>query len=261
VRLKDRIAVVTGAASGMGRALCPLMAREGARLGLLDRNEAGLASLEGELKAAGFTCTYAAADVTDCAAVRSAVETLAGRLGPVDLLVACAGITGATLLDEPAVEETERLARVNYLGVVHTIDAVLPGMLQRGAGQVVALSSLAGCRGMPFSAAYCASKAALTAYLESIRPPLRRRGVYVTTVLPGFVRTPLMETARVRLPVAMLEPEQAARHILRAILGRRRVYAFPWTTSLGVRLLCCLPAGLYDWLMARGAAKVSGVTY
>ncbi len=99
--------------------------------------------------------------------------------------------------------------RVNLLGVVYAIEAVLPDMLARGSGQIVALSSLAGCRGMPFSAAYSASKAALANYLESLRPPLRRRGIAVTTVLPGFVRTPLMANASVQPPMAMMEPEGA----------------------------------------------------
>src|SRR5262249_32035390 len=136
-------------------------------------------------------------------------------------------------------------------GVAYAIDAVLPDMLARGSGQIVALSSLAGCRGMPFSAAYCASKAALSNYLESLRPSLRRRGIAVTTVLPGFVRTPLMASALVKPPMPMMEPETAARHILRAIRRQRRVHAFPWDTSLVLGLLRWLPAWLYDWCMAR----------
>jgi short-subunit dehydrogenase len=261
MRLRNRVAVVTGAASGIGRALCPLLAQEGARLGLLDRNAEGLASLAEELRAKGVCCATASADVRDRRATREAIEALAGQLGPVDLLVACAGITGTTLVDDLAVEETEAILRVNLLGVAHAIDAVLPGMLARRGGQIVALSSLAGCRGMPFSAAYSASKAALAAYLESLRPALRRRGIAVTTVFPGFVRTPLMQSAAVQPPVPMLEPEQAARYVLHAILRRRRVYSFPWSTSLAVRFLSWLPAGVYDWMMARGAAKIPNLRY
>jgi short-subunit dehydrogenase len=261
MRLTERIAVVTGAASGIGRALCPLLAREGARLGLLDRNAEGLASLSMELQAAGFACATVTVDVHDRVAVRAAIDAVANRLGPVDLLVACAGITGTTLVDDLAVERTETILRVNLLGVAYTIDAVLPGMLARGRGQIVALSSLAGCRGMPFSAGYSASKAGLAAYLESLRPALRRRGIAVTTVFPGFVRTPLMLGAEVQPPVPMIEPEAAARYVLRAILGRRREYAFPWSTSLAVRFLGWLPAGIYDWMMSRGAARIPNLRY
>jgi short-subunit dehydrogenase len=98
-------------------------------------------------------------------------------------------------------------------------------------------------------------------YLESLRPPLRRRGILVTTVLPGFVNTPLMANAPVRPPMAMMEPEAAAQHILRAIRRRSRVYAFPWSTSLLLTVLRCLPAWLYDWCMVRAASHVPDVAY
>jgi short-subunit dehydrogenase len=259
--LKGQVAVVTGAASGMGRALCRELARAGARLGLLDRNGGGLASLHDELQAAGTTCAGVVADVRDRVAVRRAIAFLTETLGPVDLLVACAGITGVTLVHDLAVDETEDILRVNLLGTAHAIDAVLPGMLKRGRGHLVALSSLAGCRGVPYSAAYCASKAALDKYLESLRPALRRRGIALTTVLPGFVRTPLLEHARVQAPVAAMEPEMAARYILRAIRRRQRVYAFPRITRLGIALLGWLPPWLYDWCMVRGAARIPDVPY
>ncbi len=231
------------------------------RLGLLDRNTDGLDLLVGELRAIGATCALAPADVRDRSAVRSAIHSLAEELGPVDLLVACAGITGATLVDDLAVEETERLMQVNVLGIAYCIDAVLPDMLARGRGHIVALSSLAGCRGMPFSAAYCASKAALSNYLESLRPSLRHRGIVITTVLPGFVRTPLMAGALVQPPIPMMEPEAAARHILRAIHRRSRVYAFPWSMSLMLGALRWLPAWLYDGCMAMSTKKIPNVRY
>lgn len=259
--LHGKVAVVTGAASGMGRALCRELAREGVRLGLLDRNGEGLVSLEKELRERGANCYQAVADVSEHQAVRSAIAALVSQLGPVDLLVACAGITGATLVDDLAIDQTETILRVNLLGVIYSLDAVLPDMLARQSGHIVALASLAGCRGMPFSAAYSASKAALMTYLESLRPSLRRRGIAVTTVLPGFVRTPLMTNAPIQPPMAMMEPEKAARYILRAIRRRSRVYAFPWSTSLLLRVLRWLPPWLYDWCMARGAAHIPNVTY
>jgi short-subunit dehydrogenase len=257
MRLKDQVAVVTGAASGIGRALCRELNRADVRLGLIDRNAEGLVALADELHA----CPFAAVDVRDRAAVRGAIAGLADQLGPIDLLVACAGITGTTLVDDLAVAETEAILEVNLLGIAYGIDAVLPGMLARGRGQIVALSSLAGCRGVPFSAAYSASKAGLNNYLESLRPALRRRGVAVTTVLPGFVRTPLLESARVQTPVPAMEPEEAARHVLRAIRRRSRVYAFPRLTRLVIAVLGWLPPALYDWCMARGAAYIPNVPY
>lgn len=259
--LHGKVAVVTGAASGMGRALCHELAREGVRLGLLDRNAEGLVTLEEDLRNRGVSSGRAVADVSDRQAVRTAIHALVAELGPVDLLVACAGITGGTFVDDLAVEQTEAILRVNLLGAIYCLDAVLPDMLARQSGHIVALASLAGCRGMPFSAGYSASKAGLMTYLESLRPPLRRRGIAVTTVLPGLVRTPLMINAPAQPPMSMMEPEIAARHILRAIRRRSRVYAFPWTTNLLLSVVRWLPPWLFDWCMARGAAHIPNVTY
>lgn len=255
------VAVVTGAASGIGRALCPLLGREGARLVLIDRDGAGLESLAAELAKEGIAAASATVDVRERVTLRDAVRRLAAPWGPVDLLVACAGITGVTLVDDLTVDRLEAIARINFLGLVYAIDAVLPEMVQRRQGQIVGVSSLAGCRGMPFSAGYSASKAAVSRYLESLRPALRKRGIAVTTVCPGFVRTPLMENAALKPPIRMMEPAVAARYVLKAIVGRRRYYCFPWGIGFGVRLLQWLPARLYDWTMSRAAAKIPDLTY
>lgn len=261
MRLANQVAVVTGAASGMGRALAFELGREGACLGLTDRNAAGLATLTAELASAKVRCAHAVADVSNRTALRTAFQTLVGQLGPVDLLVACAGVTGVTLVDDLAIDETEAILRINLMGVAFSIDAVLPSMLERGKGQIVALSSLAGRRGMPFSAAYSASKAGLAAYLESLRPALRRRGITVTTIYPGFVRTPLMLAAKAQAPMPLMEPDVAAGYILKGILQRRREYAFPWSTSLLVGFLRWLPPAVYDWMMSRAAAHIPNLRY
>ena len=199
MRLEERVTVVTGAASGIGRALCPLLGSNSARLILIDQDRAALASLAGELTAAGTGCATATVDVCDRRGLREAIQSRVCDLGPVDLLIACAGTGGATLVDQFDVERLAEIARVNFLGAVNTIDAVLPEMLQRRRGQIVAISSLMSYRGLPFGAAYSASKAALSRYLESLRPPLR--------------------------PLIMVPPRFAARRIVRAILRRRQAPA------------------------------------
>jgi short-subunit dehydrogenase len=261
VKLNERVALLTGAASGIGRALALALAREGAALALLDRNEIGLKSLMVNLDAAGVHCAHAVADVRDRNQTQEAIRGMAERLGSVDLLVACAGITGVTLVDDLALDEMESMVRINLLGVAYAIDAVLPSMLSRRSGQIVAISSLAGLRGMPFSASYSATKAALSTYLESLRPALRKRGILVSTIFPGFVRTPLMETAKGQPPMAMMEPEEAARQILKAIRQRRRVYYFPWKTRLLVNAVRWLPPRLFDWVMSGAARKIPNLEY
>ena len=237
-------AVVTGASSGIGRALAVALARQGARVGAVARRADLLAELAAEVRAAGGTIETAAADVGDRAALAAAIHGLERVLGPTDLLIANAGISNHTGAAEMNVPEVERILRVNVLGVVYAIEAVLPGMLARGRGHLVGISSLAALKGLPGAAAYCASKAALNAYLEGLRIELRAKGVAVTTVCPGFVNTPIVAN-NPPMPF-LLEPDAAAARILRALRRRPAVYAFPWQMSLIMRLTRWLP----DWLIA-----------
>jgi short-subunit dehydrogenase len=256
----DRVVLVTGAASGIGRALAFRLGREGATVALLDRNTLGLEQMVKELQAAGIPCARAVADVRSREQVQSAVDALATQLGPIDILVASAGVSGISLIDDLRVPQVEEIVQVNFLGVVYTIDAVLPGMLRRRCGQIVGIASLAAIRAIPFESAYCASKAALATYLESLRPALRRRGVSVTTIFPGFVRTPLLDgllaTSGTNAPRGTMEVEAVAERITSAIRRRSRIVCFPWTTTwlaYGSRML---PPAVYDWVMTRLAARI-----
>jgi short-subunit dehydrogenase len=199
------------------------------------------------------------ADVRDRAQVTGAIAELVARLGPVDLLIASAGVCALAGVDDLKVEQVEEILQVNFLGVVYALDAVLPDMLRRQAGQIVAIASLAALVGLPFEGAYCASKAALSAYLESLRPSLRKRGIHVTTVFPGFVQTPMLErlsaTAGSSAYPGAVSVERAARAIASAIHRRSRVLHFPWTLSWAMWLVRCLPSAGYDWVMARLAKR------
>lgn len=257
---RDRVAVVTGAASGLGRAICWELGRAGARLALIDFNGLALLGLHDELCLAGIRCAPAVVDVGDRAALASAIGGLADQLGAADLLFPCAGICGFDLVDGLDVDQIEKIMRVNYLGVVYAVEAVLPAMLQRGSGQIVAVSSLAGVRGIPFEAGYGASKAALASFLESLRPPLRRRGVLVTLAFPGFLQTPLLEDLIQRgmtRPPLIVTPEAAARTILDAALRGRRSVSFPFVLSALVAFAPLVPSFLYDAIMSRLAKQVS----
>lgn len=260
MHFQDRVVLVTGAAGGIGRALCFRMGRQGARLALLDRNGPLLQQLQDDLKAAGVSSATAVADVREREQVRAAVDVLKSAAGPADILVTAAGLCGFALVDDLKIPLLEEILRVNFLGTVYAIEAVLPEMLRRGSGQVVGIASLAAVRAIPFEGAYCASKAALASYLESLRPPLRRRGVKVTTIFPGFVRTPLLTNLLTETgssaPPAVLEPEAAAERIARAIHRGSRVCCFPWTTSRLIHLSRFLPPAVYDWVMRRVAARV-----
>jgi short-subunit dehydrogenase len=240
-----QVAVVTGASSGIGRALARRLAGMGCRVGLVARRTEPLGDLAEEIGRDGGCAAVAACDVGDRAQAVAAIRGLAERLGPIDLLVANAGVGMPTIVEPLNVTDTETMCRVNYLGVVYAIEAVLPEMLRRGTGHVAGISSLGGYKGMPGESGYCASKAAVTTYLEGLRIQLRDRGIRVTTICPGFVLTPMTEINDFHMPW-LLTADEAADKIVRALTRRRKVYNFPWQTALLMKLTRWAP----DWLVA-----------
>jgi short-subunit dehydrogenase len=241
----DQVAIITGASSGIGWALARVLAAEGYKVGLVARRQEKLATLARAICQAGGHAAFAAADVGDRGKMLAAIHGLATQLGPVDLLIANAGVGMPTRLEPMNVLDIEEMFRVNTLGVVYAIEAVLPEMLCRGRGHLAAVSSLAAYKGMPGESAYCASKAAVNTYMEGLRIHLRDKGIVVTTLCPGFVRTPMTEVNQFHMPW-LLEADVAARRMMRALHRRRKVYNFPWQTSLLMKLTCWLP----DWVMA-----------
>lgn len=224
----NRTALVTGASTGIGRSLAKVLAAKGARVGAIARRADLLDSLVSEIRAQGGTIEAAVGDVADRESLGKAVDSLMDRLGPADVMIANAGIALPSFVAEPENRaNVEQMIRINLLGVVNAFDAVLPGMLARGSGHLVAVSSLAAYKGLPGSAGYCASKSAVNAYCEAARIELRPRGIAVTCVCPGFVATPM--TASVPHPMPMtLQPDEAARRIVLALRRRPAVLDFPW---------------------------------
>jgi 3-oxoacyl-[acyl-carrier protein] reductase len=241
--------LLTGAANGIGRATALALARNGTPLGLVDRDGPALVALTQTLEGEGATVAGAAVDVTDRGALLEAVAGISSALGPIEVLIACAGIGTLTLVPELDSSCLRRTLDVNLVGVAHSIEAVLPGMIARGRGHIVGVASMAGYRGFPWMISYSASKAALIAYLEALRPGLRRRGVTVTTVCPGFVRTRMCTGIPYLRPIKMIEPDVAARHLVRAVERRPRNCVFPWNMRIGLALLKYMPDPFFDRLM------------
>src|SRR5215207_7165222 len=244
---KGKVVLVTGASSGIGRALALELGRRGARLGLTARRGEELLRLGAEIERAGGEALALPADVRDPAAMERAAEKVRERWGRVDVLVANAGMSSTTAGTRLNAGEVGDVISINVLGVVNSVAAVLPAMLERGAGHLVAISSLASYRGMPKSGAYSASKAAVSTFFESLRVDLRKSNIAVTTIHPGFIRTPMTAGRKKKLPF-LLEVEPAARLILRAVERRARTYAFPWQLAGVVRLMKYIPDVLYDRL-------------
>jgi short-subunit dehydrogenase len=249
MRFAGKVVLITGASSGIGRALATTFAREGARVGALARREDRLRQLCDEIRSAGGTAECAAADASDRDAVQAAIRTLTEKLGPCDVLVANAGIGDSNTATDLNVPGAERVIRTNLLGPMYAYEAVLPEMLRRGSGHLIGVSSVAAFKGLPTAAAYCASKAGLNAYLESLRISLRSQNIAVTTICPGFVRTEL--TAKNAKMLWVLEAEIAARKIVAAIARRKKVYCFPRR----MRGLIWLTKWAPDAVMARAVRK------
>jgi short-subunit dehydrogenase len=243
----QKVVLITGASSGIGRALALELGRRGARLGLTARRGEELLRLSEEVERAGGEALALPADVRDPAAMNEVATKVRERWGRVDVLVANAGMSSTTAATRLNAGEVGDVISINVLGVVNSVAAVLPAMLERGAGHLVAISSLASYRGMPKSGAYSASKAAVSTFFESLRVDLRRSNIDVTTIHPGFIRTPRTAGRTKKLPF-LLEPEDAACRIVRAIERRARTYAFPWQLASLVRVLKHIPGRLYDRL-------------
>jgi short-subunit dehydrogenase len=244
----NRVAVITGASSGIGRALAIAIAARGARVGAIARRADRLDELVRDVRAAGGTIEPAPCDITDRAATLAAIRGLTERLGTVDLVIANAGFgqtAGADPMNVPAFEE---MVKVNLLGVAYAFEGVMESMLARRSGHLVAISSLAAYKGLPGSAGYCATKAAVNTYCEGLRIELHGRGVAVTCVCPGFVRTEMTAGKTHPMPLVM-DADAAARRILRALPRKPKVYNFPWRMSMLMKLTRWLP----DWLVARNA--------
>ena len=242
----DQVAVITGASSGIGWALARTLAAEGCKVGLVARRQEQLAELTREIEKSGGNAAFAVADVAERAQAVAAIRELASRLGPIDLLVANAGVGAPTTLTPFNVGDVEKMFRVNVLGVVYSLEAVLPQMLEQRRGHLAAISSLAAYKGLPGESGYTSSKAAVNAFMDGLRVQLRSKGIAVTTICPGFVKTPMTEVNEFKMPW-LLTAEEAARRIVRALKRKSKVYNFPWQMALFMKFARWAP----DWLVER----------
>lgn len=248
---RDKVILITGASSGIGEGLAVALAKQGAILGLVARRREMLEDLAAICEQNGGTARVFACDVTDPEALAVAADRLHSEFGRIDILVANAGIGGNDQLTrgyDPA--SVQKLVNINLLGAVNSVHAVLPGMVERRSGHLVAISSLAGFRGLPKSAAYSASKAAMTAFFESIRLDQAANGIDVTIIQPGFIETPLTSGRTNKMPFLM-KLDDAIPHFLRAIEKKKRFAAFPWQLATIVRLGKVMPGWLYDRVAGR----------
>lgn len=269
----DRIAAITGAGSGIGRALAKDLAGRGAHLALSDIDEVGLAETVALCEGSAVKVTSQRLDVADRDAVHTWADEVVEDHGKVNLIVNNAGVSLAATIDGMTDEDFEWLMNINFWGVVHGTRAFLPHLKAAGEGHVVNLSSVFGLISIPSQSAYNAAKFGVRGFTDALRMELDMAncGVSCTTIHPGGIKTNIarngrMDASAVALAgsveaawddfdkIAMTTPEKAARQILAAVQkDRRRALIGP--DAKMIDLISRLPAGLYQRVLVRGAKR------
>lgn len=225
-KLTGKVALVTGAGKGIGKAIAIALAKEGVHVGLTARTEKDLKAVAEEVTMQGVKVAFGIADISDRGQVEAAVEMIRGELGPIDILInnAGTGTFGKFLELEPEVWEQQ--IRTNLFGVYYTTRAVLPGMIERKAGDIVNISSTAGKTGAAITSAYSASKFAVFGLSESLMQEVRKHNIRVTALAPSTVVTDLAYSADLIKgdPERLMHPEDFAELIIAQLKLNKRVF-------------------------------------
>jgi short-subunit dehydrogenase len=239
-------AIIVGASSGMGAALAKRLAREGYHVALLARHAEPLEALCAHINSAGGPGRARAYvhDVTQYGDVPATFQTLLRDLGQVDVVAYSAGVLLPVELSEFNFEKDRAALETNLLGAVAWLNQAAMFFERMGAGHIVGFSSIAGERGRVGNPAYNASKAALNAYLESLRNRLTRKGVHVLTVKPGFVDTPMLRASKAKA-FWVISPDRVAEETWQAIRWRRQGFFTPWRWQLVALVLRHIPSVIF----------------
>ena len=234
--LKDKVALVTGAGKGIGRAIAIALAKEGVHVGLIARTEKGLQEVATEINALGVLSIIAPADISNINAVNWAVEKIENTLGPIDILINNAGTGTFGKFLDLSPEVWEQQVRVNLFGVYYTTRAVLPSMMKRLTGDIVNISSTAGLKGAATTSAYSASKFGVMGLTESLMQEVRKYNIRVTAMVPSTVVTDLAISANLinNNEERLMHPEDFAELIIAQLKLNRRVFVKDssiWSTN------------------------------
>ena len=246
---------ITGASSGIGQALAARFTRAGYRLALVARRAGEIAAWADATGIEPARCSVYAADVRDIGAITGAGRACVAEQGVPDVVIANAGLSiGMDTADLEDLEVMRATLETNVLGVAATFQPFVAAMAARGSGRLVGIASVAGIRGLPGHGAYCASKAAVIAYCESLRGELRASGVKVVTLGPGYIDTPLTRSNRYPMPF-LLTAEAFADRAYASIVEGRSYRVIPWQMGVVAKLLRALPDPLFDRLLANRPRK------
>jgi NAD(P)-dependent dehydrogenase (short-subunit alcohol dehydrogenase family) len=252
ISFKDKVAIVTGAASGIGRALCDELSLSGAILVMADINGDSLQQAVAEINRSGGRATPARLDVTRAEAVQALVDQTVVAQSRLDYMFNNAGIGVAGEVRDLSLDHWRRIIDVNLMGVIYGTSAAYAAMVKQGFGHIVNTASLAGLIGSPMMTPYATTKYAVVGLSTSLRVEGEQLGVKVSAVCPGFIQTGIFDAAtyintrqadiEAKLPFKPLAAAKAARHILRGVARNRAIIAFPFYARLAWRLQRLHPA-------------------
>ena len=246
---------ITGASSGIGQALAWRFHQAGYRLALVARRTSEVKSWAEAMKMGASSYEIYSADVSDVASIVAAGAACRVSQGVPDVVIANAGISIG--MDSAIQRDLDVMANTfatNNIGVAATFHPFISAMVQRGTGALVGIGSVAGIRGLPGHGAYCASKAAVIAYCESLRGELRSSGVKVVTICPGYIDTPLTRKNTYAMPFLM-QPDAFASKAFDTIVAGSSYRVIPWQMGVVAKLLRLLPNALFDKALAGRARK------
>ena len=246
----DKLVFITGASSGIGQALAWRYHQAGWRLALAARRTGEIEAWARSKNLAADRYAVYAADVSDTDSIVAAGRACLASQGVPDAVIANAGISvGVDSAERADIDVIARTFATNNVGLAATFHPFITAMTARGSGALVGIGSVAAIRGLPGHGAYCASKAAVVAYCESLRGELRASGVKVVTICPGYIDTPLTRENRYSMPFLM-QPEDFADSAFRAIEAGASYRVIPWQMGVVAKLLRMLPNAVFDKVLA-----------
>lgn len=244
MNLQGKNILLTGASSGIGYELAKKLSFLGNNLALLSRRIDIIENLADELNNNSKTLAYKC-DVTIKSEVKEVYSKIKKDFGHIDIAILNSGQSHRSSIDDYKSDYAKQLFDTNVMGIIYFVEELLPDLISKSKGAIVGVSSLADSKGFPKSGFYCASKAAATILLESLRIELKPFGIKVVTVKPGFVKTPMTDKNEFHMPFLM-SAEKSADIIIKGLIKEKRIIEFPFFTVLGTKILKTIPTALFE---------------
>lgn len=249
MKFEGKTVLITGASSGIGKELAYQLSDQKCKLILIARRENLLQQISTDLSEKCEVITFKC-DVADKEQVKSTYEKIINQCERIDLAFLNAAVSFKGIPGEINSNIGEETIRTNLFGQIYWIEQLLPTFKNQGSGTVAVVSSLADSRGFSGSGYYCASKAALTTYLEGLRPELSKLNIKLVNIKPGFVKTPMTDKNEFYMPFLM-NVDKAVRIIIRGLEQEKNYIKFPLPTAIGAKILRCMPDFIFDFIAKR----------